>query len=285
MRVVDPWWAAHMGAPHRPGPSLALFALFAAVWIYFASGLPSSQTLLAYQPPLPTNVRGYDGDAGPDLRPRAPGRSCPTTNSRRWSSTPSSRPRTRASSRTTASTSRARSRRCSITPSTIVTGRGRVPGGSTITQQVAKYLLQGFQLQCRAQGARGDPRLPARIDADQAADPRDLPQFDLPRPQRLRRPGRRRAPISTRTSTSSPCPKRPISRSCRARPPITILSARRRRRSTDALMCSARCTATATSPRSSGRAAAARRSAPSATAAARSSASRAAISWRKSAAS
>jgi len=38
-----------------------LFALFAAMWIYFASGLPSSQTLLAYQPPLPTNVRGYDG--------------------------------------------------------------------------------------------------------------------------------------------------------------------------------------------------------------------------------
>ena len=32
------------------------------------------ETLLAYQPPLPTNVRGYDGDAGPDLRPRAPGR-------------------------------------------------------------------------------------------------------------------------------------------------------------------------------------------------------------------
>nr|WP_231462909.1 PBP1A family penicillin-binding protein [Sphingomonas sp. URHD0057] len=31
------------------------------MWIYFASGLPSSETLLAYQPPLPTNVRGYDG--------------------------------------------------------------------------------------------------------------------------------------------------------------------------------------------------------------------------------
>ncbi|MEO6225461.1 MAG: PBP1A family penicillin-binding protein [Sphingomicrobium sp.] len=31
------------------------------MWIYFAAGLPSSQTLLAYQPPLPSNVRGYDG--------------------------------------------------------------------------------------------------------------------------------------------------------------------------------------------------------------------------------
>jgi penicillin-binding protein 1A len=38
-----------------------LFTLFAAVWLYFAAGLPSSQTLLAYQPPLPTNIRGYDG--------------------------------------------------------------------------------------------------------------------------------------------------------------------------------------------------------------------------------
>src|SRR4051794_4173632 len=41
--------------------ALALFTLGGAMWIYFASGLPSSQTLLAYQPPLPTNVRGYDG--------------------------------------------------------------------------------------------------------------------------------------------------------------------------------------------------------------------------------
>jgi penicillin-binding protein 1A len=39
-----------------------VFALLAAMWIYFAAGLPSAQTLLAYQPPLPTNVRGFDGD-------------------------------------------------------------------------------------------------------------------------------------------------------------------------------------------------------------------------------
>ena len=38
-----------------------LFALVAAMWIYFASGLPSSEKLLAYQPDLPTNIRGYDG--------------------------------------------------------------------------------------------------------------------------------------------------------------------------------------------------------------------------------
>lgn len=39
-----------------------VFALFSGVWLYFATGLPSAQSLLAYQPPLPTNVRGYDGD-------------------------------------------------------------------------------------------------------------------------------------------------------------------------------------------------------------------------------
>jgi penicillin-binding protein 1A len=42
--------------------ALALFALFSGIWLYFATGLPSSEKLLAYEPPLPTNVRGYDGD-------------------------------------------------------------------------------------------------------------------------------------------------------------------------------------------------------------------------------
>ncbi|HEU5284880.1 MAG TPA: PBP1A family penicillin-binding protein, partial [Sphingomicrobium sp.] len=38
------------------------FLFFAAVWLFFATGLPTSEKLLAYQPPLPTNVRGYDGN-------------------------------------------------------------------------------------------------------------------------------------------------------------------------------------------------------------------------------
>src|SRR5206468_2574859 len=58
--VVDPIWA-RVWVRRATWVFAALFALFAAMWIYFASGLPSSQTLLAYQPPLPTNVRGYDG--------------------------------------------------------------------------------------------------------------------------------------------------------------------------------------------------------------------------------
>jgi penicillin-binding protein 1A len=30
-------------------------------WLMFARGLPSAERLLAYEPPLPTNVRAYDG--------------------------------------------------------------------------------------------------------------------------------------------------------------------------------------------------------------------------------
>ena len=40
---------------------LMLYILFILVWVAFASSLPSSRTLLAYRPGLPTNIRGYDG--------------------------------------------------------------------------------------------------------------------------------------------------------------------------------------------------------------------------------
>jgi len=57
---IDPWWERKW-VRRGTWTFVGLFTFFAAIWIYFASGLPSSQTLLAYQPPLPTNVRGYDG--------------------------------------------------------------------------------------------------------------------------------------------------------------------------------------------------------------------------------
>ena len=63
------------------------------------------------------------------------------TNIRRWSSTPSFRPRTRPSSAMAGSIIRAWSERCSTIRRKSVSG-GRAKGGSTITQQVAKYLLQ-----------------------------------------------------------------------------------------------------------------------------------------------
>ena len=37
-------------------------SLFLEMSIFFANGLPTSEKLLSYQPPLPTNVRGYDGN-------------------------------------------------------------------------------------------------------------------------------------------------------------------------------------------------------------------------------
>ena len=57
---VDPWWE-YRWVRWLSWAAAALFALVAAMWIYFAAGLPSANSLLAYQPPLPTNVRGYDG--------------------------------------------------------------------------------------------------------------------------------------------------------------------------------------------------------------------------------
>ena len=57
---VDPYWEKKW-VRRVTWSGLGLFGLFAAIWIYFASGLPSSESLLAYRPPLPTNVRGNDG--------------------------------------------------------------------------------------------------------------------------------------------------------------------------------------------------------------------------------
>jgi penicillin-binding protein 1A len=58
---LDPLWQ-RLWIRWMAWAAAVALALLAAMWIYFAAGLPSAQTLLAYQPPLPTNVRGYDGD-------------------------------------------------------------------------------------------------------------------------------------------------------------------------------------------------------------------------------
>src|SRR5688572_11828712 len=58
---VDPWFERRW-VRRLTWTALAGFLFFSAVWLFFATGLPSSEKLLAYQPPLPTNVRGYDGN-------------------------------------------------------------------------------------------------------------------------------------------------------------------------------------------------------------------------------
>ena len=58
---LDPWFARRW-VRRGAYAAAAGFLFFAAVWLFFATGLPSSEKLMAYQPPLPSNVRGYDGN-------------------------------------------------------------------------------------------------------------------------------------------------------------------------------------------------------------------------------
>ena len=58
---LDPWWQ-RLWVRRLTWAAAALFVLGAITFVWFAAGLPSAKTLLAYQPPLPTNVRGYDGN-------------------------------------------------------------------------------------------------------------------------------------------------------------------------------------------------------------------------------
>ena len=136
---VDPWWKRRW-VRFITWAGLALFALVAAMWIYFASGLPSSQTLLAYQPPLPTNVRGFDGTPVQTF-----------ARERRVELAFDEYPPVLVRAFTSAEDKTFFEHHGIDFPGTIKAifnytvhiGRGgRVPGGSTITQQVAKYLLR-----------------------------------------------------------------------------------------------------------------------------------------------
>ena len=165
---------------------VAAYVGFILVWLLFATGLPSSEKLMAYQPPLPTNVRGYDGNPiGTYARER------------RVELAFDEYPPLVVNAFISAEDKTFFSHGGIDYPGLIgavfdytrksVSG-GRARGGSTITQQVAKA-CSGRRLFGQPQGPRGDPRLPPRIDADQAADSRALPQPDLPRPERLWRAG------------------------------------------------------------------------------------------------
>ena len=136
---VDPWWARRW-LRWLTWSGLALFVLIAATWLYFAAGLPSSETLLAYEPPLPTNVRGYDGEPVQTF-----------ARERRVDLSYDEIPPLVVHAFISAEDKTFFQHHGIDYPGTIKAvfnyathiGRsGRVPGGSTITQQVAKYLLK-----------------------------------------------------------------------------------------------------------------------------------------------
>jgi penicillin-binding protein 1A len=135
---IDPWWA-HRWVRLIAWAAAALFALVAAMWIYFASGLPSAQTLLAYQPPLPTNVRGFNGDPVQTFaRERRVDLSFDETPPLVVHAFISAEDKEFFHHHGIDYTGFIKA----VFNYTTHLGRGRVAGGSTITQQVAKYLLR-----------------------------------------------------------------------------------------------------------------------------------------------
>jgi membrane peptidoglycan carboxypeptidase len=60
--MVPPNLARKEVVPFRGYALGALVALYFLVWVFVARGLPSADKLLTYQPPLPTMVRGADGE-------------------------------------------------------------------------------------------------------------------------------------------------------------------------------------------------------------------------------
>ena len=136
---VDPWWA-RTWVRWITWAFAALFALVAAMWLYFASTLPSAQYLLSYQPPLPTNVRGFEGDPVQTF-----------ARERRVDLSYDEIPPLVVHAFISAEDKSFFQHhgldygglvKAVFNYTTHIGRPGRVPGGSTITQQVAKYLLK-----------------------------------------------------------------------------------------------------------------------------------------------
>ncbi len=118
-----------------------MFAAFAGVWLYFATGLPTADALLAYQPPLPSKVRGYNGDPVQTF-----------ARERRVNLAYDEFPPVVINAFVSAEDKTFFSHGGIDYPGLLgavgdfaaktITGGGRARGGSTITQQVAKGLLQ-----------------------------------------------------------------------------------------------------------------------------------------------
>jgi penicillin-binding protein 1A len=136
---VDPWFERTW--VRRLAWAAAGALLFGSlVFVYFATGLPSSEKLLAYQPPLPTNVRGYNGNPVQTF-----------ARERRVELAFDEYPPLVVNAFVSAEDKTFFSHGGIDYPGLVgavfdytrksVSG-GRAKGGSTITQQVAKYLLQ-----------------------------------------------------------------------------------------------------------------------------------------------
>ena len=136
---VDPWFERRSVRGGAWG-LLGVVLVVALVWIWFASGLPTSEKLLSYQPPLPTNVRGYDGNPVQTFaRERRVELSYDEYPPLVVHAFISAEDKTFFSHHGIDFTGLAGAVFDYSTKS--LTG-GRAKGGSTITQQVAKYLLQ-----------------------------------------------------------------------------------------------------------------------------------------------
>ena len=137
---VDPIWAIRW-VRWLSWLVAAGFLGFSAVWIYYARTLPSSEELLAYQPPLPANIRGYDGTPVQTF-----------ARERRVNLTYDEYPPLVVQAFTSAEDKDFFTHHGIDFTGLIgavfdftkksITHSGRAKGGSTITQQVAKYLLR-----------------------------------------------------------------------------------------------------------------------------------------------
>ena len=137
---IDPWWEKTW-VRRLTWAGAAAFLIGTLTFVNFAAGLPSAQTLLAYQPPLPSNVRGYDGNPvqtfARERRVELSFDEYPPLVVQAFTSAEDKTFFTHGGLDYPGLTKAVFNYGLSS-----VGGGGRVPGGSTITQQVAKYLLQ-----------------------------------------------------------------------------------------------------------------------------------------------
>ena len=277
---IDPWFE-RKGVRRLTWAAVAAFILGSIVFVYFAAGLPSSEKLLAYQPPLPTNVRGYNGNPVQTF-----------ARERRVELSYDEYPPLVVNAFVSAEDKTFFSHGGIDYPGLIgavvdyttksITG-GRAKGGSTITQQVAKYLLKDdeYAISRKIREAILAFRLEDTLSKEQILElylnsiflgrnaygvqaasrayfDKDVTDLTLPEAAYL-----------------AVLPKAPSNYDPSGRPTARLDAA---------TMFSGKWPTTAISPRSSARRPPRRRLAPSATAAAPSSATRAAISWKRCAA-